>query len=171
MRRLWWACGVLVAAMGASGCVGESCTLIGCMEQAAVTLSTSTGEWQLGSYELTLTYANGPHRCQFTVTEPVDGASGISPVECTPALDVSFSQRQTCVPLETGNGVTCTRVPRQFDLTVTIRGTPAEAHVQLHRDTVAIVDEPLVFNYTSTMPNGPECGPTCRQARLTVQVR
>ena len=158
---------VFLALLGS--CQGSSCSEIGCQDSAYITITTLNGEWAAGEYDLLVVLDGVEHACSFTM--PDDLSRGA--FECEPSLSALFVPRVTCTEHDDGDGFsqTCTPIPNQFDIVITVLGTPAAARVELARDGALLVDEAHTLEYRQSSPNGPECSPHCDQASLAIQIQ
>ena len=89
---------------------------------------------------------------------------------CTRMTDAYLAPVVKCEEHQTGmtQSQTCGPVPDAFYLQATEPGTPATLSVTLTRgDDEVLLDESGDITYTTAEPNGPECGPTCKQAFAT----
>jgi hypothetical protein len=151
----------------------HACTAIGCSDQLMVRVQPQGGLLPRGSHTVTVTPENEPARtCQFVVTEgaaPVPGVGGTAPVaSCSPGLWVWIFQKQTCTTSTNGQTAsqTCVPVPGQWEEQITVNGTPVRAHLTQQVDGRLILEKDLRPTYKESRPNGPTCGPVCKQASV-----
>jgi hypothetical protein len=52
----------------------------------------------------------------------------------------------------------------KFEEVITIRATPARVHVKLLDTAATAAERSFDLTYTTSSPNGPACGPVCRQS-------
>jgi hypothetical protein len=132
----------LVLALFAGGCI--FCTEIFCEDQVAVTVS-SAAPMPAGIYAFTFEVPDGVR----AVTCTLAGTSA----SCTGDAKVSFSGAF-------------------FDDAFHFRvlGTPATLKVTMTRDATPVADQSFTPSYSTNQPNGPKCGPTCRQATASLQL-
>jgi hypothetical protein len=161
-------CGLVAA------CVEDhSCTEIGCVDAAGVTLGTESGEWADGVYVMHIGFDGVVHDCGFTVPDDLPevlGALGV--LDCNPYLNAYFTPRVSCTESSDGSSSSqsCVPIERQFDLKVSMQGTPAALSITLERDDTLLVDEAHDLVYQEYFPNGPECGPACSQANVEIAI-
>lgn len=165
--------GLLLTFLGS--CIeSHSCTEIGCADAAGVIIRTESGEWPAGVYTLDVSFDSQVYVCSFTMPDDLPEMAGQgAALDCDdPALYAYFSPRVTCTETSNGNSVSqsCTPIENQFDLQVSMYGTPAELSVELKRDDSVLVEESHTLTYEEYFPNGPECGPACRQADVNIAI-
>jgi hypothetical protein len=90
----------------------------------------------------------------------------------TPALRLAVTAETTCTEQRSGDAISrsCTPIPDHYLLTGTVSGTPANLHLVLARDGTTVLDTSVRPVYSAAYPNGPECGPVCRQASWDTQL-
>lgn len=162
---------VVACLLAASSCVplGKSCTEIGCIDGASVTIRSSDGNWPEGSYVLTLGVDEATHACAFKLPEHLPSSGGQAQLSCEPDLGypgASIDQDGECQEHRDEDSVSqsCTPIAGQYTLRVGVSGTPATLDLALTRDGSALVDETVNLMYTATRPNGEGCDPLCHQA-------
>jgi len=103
--------------------------------------------------------------CAFPFPLPPAGGGGTQPA-CDSGLTVTISPKESCTDTMQAGSVShsCTPIPGKFFETIGLPGTPAQVHVWQYLDDVPILDVAVTPTYQSYTPNGPECGPVCRQA-------
>jgi hypothetical protein len=162
--------GVALFGSGSCGELGQSCTEIGCSDQAALTLRPAGGEWIAGSYELSVTVDGVERRCAFSVPadlpEPRSGRA-----LCDPLLPFYIQPETVCTERRDRDSVsqTCTPIPDRYSGSLTLQGTPAVLVVIVERDGQILSNETLKPAYQASRPNGPGCEPLCRQARAELE--
>lgn len=144
----------------------HACTDIGCSDQASFTLRPAGSHWDDGAYTLEVTFDDTRYSCAFAVPDALPSTGSWQPVDCTPALQVYLTPEVDCEEHRNGDTVSqvCTPIPDQYYLQGSIQGTPATLELTLERDSAALLHETRTLTYQTTQPNGPECGPACRQA-------
>jgi hypothetical protein len=151
----------------------HSCTEIGCIDAAGVTIRTESGEWAEGVYTLRIAFDGEEYECGFDMPGDLPEVVGQrGELDCEPRLEASFTPRVECTESSDGNSSSqsCTPIERQFDLEVFTQGTPAALDVKLDLDGMLLVDESHDLVYEEYFPNGPECGPACRQANVEIDI-
>jgi hypothetical protein len=151
----------------------HSCTEIGCADAAGVTIRTESGEWAEGVYTLRITFDGAEYECGFDMPGDLPEVVGqLGELDCEPQLNAYFTPRVACTESSDGSSSSqsCTPIERQFDLKVSTYGTPAALDVKLDLDGTQLVDEAHYLVYEEYFPNGPECGPACRQANVEIDI-
>lgn len=164
---------LVMAGFAAGSCVdSHECTEIGCVDQASVSLRTESGEWQPGAYALALSFDGTDYACSFDVPDDLPANGSVGMLSCSPRLDAYINQEVTCMEYTHGDSVSqsCTPIPDQYYVSVSVMGTPASVDVSLERDGDTLVEETHELSYEEARPNGPECEPLCRQASVEVNV-
>jgi len=154
-----------------SGCTTESCTDIGCQNQASFTVRAPDDTWQAGDYTLGVSFDGGTTiTCHFGMP-PEAAPVSLTPLSCAPAsapglVQVYLQPVTTCTTTDNGHdsSQSCTPVAGRFYLSVTTTAMPVSAGVTLALgDADPHFTETKSFAYSVTQPNGPSCEPTCRQ--------
>jgi hypothetical protein len=130
---------ILAMALGFGGVAcdfGHSCTDIGCESGLSLDVRLASGSWADGDYVLSA----GTTNCSFSIPRDV----GSSRLDC--------------------NGARGSLGPSGFQVFLT--STPKMLAIELERDGAAILEEESTPSYTDNMPNGPDCGPACRQGSV-----
>jgi len=86
------------------------------------------------------------------------------PIDCTPTIDAFLAT--LCESYEIGKppSENCSTVPGKFHLDARTPGTPKKVHVVLTRGDETVLDDIMnIPLYGTVQPNGPDCGPTCKQ--------
>ncbi len=167
------------SAPGASGQPPEehaiACTQIGCLDQLGIELESPSAAWAPGSYTLDLNIAGAPHACAFELPQDLPAHGNLGQVQCTPAasesgepVQVMILQVVNCTEQVTEDVVssTCEPVPERHTIQIGIPGTPGSVTLDLKRDGAPLLTRSYEPTYAETRPNGPQCEPVCRQARL-----
>ena len=168
MKPFWRAaafCGFALAA-----CSGDECSTVGCVDQAVLVVIPQTGKWADGTYTLDIAFDDASYTCSFEAPSEAGTKGTWQRLDCAPELDAYLAPVVKCEEHQTGmtQSQTCGPVPDAFYLQATEPGTPATLSVTLTRgDDEVLLDESGDITYTTAEPNGPECGPTCKQAFAT----
>jgi hypothetical protein len=166
LRRRAVACfGLTLAA-----CSDQDCATVGCSDEAVVVIVSQTGKWADGSYTLDVAFDDTSHSCTFEAPSDAGSKGTWQPIDCTPELAAYLAPVVKCSEHQSGQSQsqTCGPVPDAFYLQATEPGTPATFSVTLTRaEDEVLLDESGDVPYTTAQPNGPECGPTCKQAFAT----
>jgi hypothetical protein len=141
-RRLIVAAGLVFSSVACDW--SHSCTDIGCASGLTVNVRPASGTWADGDYELSA----GAEQCTFSIPRDVPSV-GSGTLDCY---------------RRTSGGV------GPSGLQLTFEGTPETLAVVLTRDGTAILDETSTPSYAESQPNGPDCGPHCRQGSLDLVV-
>jgi hypothetical protein len=158
-------------AVALGGCVAShECTEIGCMSQVSITMRTPTGAWADGLYELTVgTDTQLAGRCTFLLPEQLPMPPGnVLGIACGTGMSFDLAPEVDCHMGCNGDACWqgCTPIPGQFVAHLTVNGTPGRVDLNFTRDTAPILVEMARPTYKDAYPNGPECGPVCRQASM-----
>jgi hypothetical protein len=140
----------------------QSCTAIGCSDGAALQLQAADGSRT--AYEMTLVVDGQEVTCTSpTLSEP----NGVSVTSCSDSMiSVSHQQLADCAETRTAGSVSQSCVPNgQFAQTISFQGTPSRVAVTLVNAAGTTFQRTFDLEYTTSTPNGPECGPACSQAR------
>jgi hypothetical protein len=142
------------------------------MDGATLTFRTDDNEWPAGSYTLTLDYGAEHASCTFSVPDDLPENGSVGVVTCTQPWMASLNYEVMCVEHRNGDSVgqSCTPIPDQYYLSVTLSGTPDSVTVLLERDDEPLLEETHALSYAESRPNGPECDPLCRQASVEIRV-
>jgi hypothetical protein len=146
---------LVLAAVAAAGCEKKTaCTLIGCSDQASISLSRADDVPPPGVTEV-----------------DVDGRKVTCPTQqsestCAPDVRISLRAIDVCGPsTSTSSSPTCHPSGR-FTEVITISGTPSHVVVTLSTGAQRAFD----LSYSSSRPNGAGCDPLCRQANVDWQL-
>lgn len=158
MARLgYWVVGVAALLQSGTACDDtHSCTLVGCVNGVSVTLGTGSGAWQEGEYAVELSLDDEQVSCAFAVPEdsPVTGSS--TTLDCGPGITALLMSRGS-----TAN---------DFDVQLSSYSEPKTLTVSLSHDGAEILSSSPPVVYIESQPNGPDCEPVCRQARVELTV-
>ena len=153
--------------LAAGGCSGpKACTLIGCFDQFSASVRRADGSFPSGSHRVEVLADGASLTCTFTFPAAAASGGGYVYAACPSGLTVSVSAAVTCTDVTTGTAVShrCEPILGQFVESISLTGTPAQVHVWQYVDDAAILDAAAAPTYQDSQPNGPECGPVCRQA-------
>lgn len=125
------------------------CTLLGCVQGYSLQLEPADGRWAPGHYAFEVTTPAGTTTCE-----------GDLPL---PPCD---RQALTCSGPPVAIGVSgCALPPDQHGFaSIDLPEGPAHLEVTIRRDGVQLAHTATDPAYRTVEPNGPGCGPTCRQA-------
>jgi hypothetical protein len=133
------------AALGSPPDGATACTLIGCVDQFTATVTVDATTVPAGKHTLTVTIDGAVSSCSFNLPELA------SPVN--DPCSVGFSLN---VPGQPTDG--------KFTETIGVLGTPSSIEVHQTLDGTVVLDQTISPTYQTNQPNGPGCGPICRQA-------
>ena len=146
---------LLGGAAAAGGCGGKVCTLIGCGYGLTASVHSADGRFPSGMHRIELMADGNTWTCTFAYP----AALQMQPL-CS-GIRVEFLTETICTETR------CDPIPGQYVETITVAGTPGQVHVWQYVDDVPILDAAAAPSYEESWPNGPECGPACRQASLS----
>jgi hypothetical protein len=141
---------------------------MGCNDQASFTIRPPDSHWDDGVYSLQVQFDDAAYSCTFTLPEALPAEGSWQALDCTPWLQAYLTPEVHCEEHTNGDSSSqvCSPIPDQYYLQASSAGTPASLSVTLQRDSDTMLDETQTLSYSATQPNGPECGPTCRQASI-----
>lgn len=152
-----------------------ACTQIGCMDSLFVELKSPNAAWAQGSYQLALTMDGKDITCGFALPKDLPQAGHVGEIVCTQRSDADkdfvrlmINQEMVCTEQVTEQAVssTCEPVPERYALQLHIPETPKTLSLSLTRDGQALLSRTYEPAYQESRPNGPQCEPLCRQARI-----
>lgn len=168
----------LFIALGLAGCdtdvfLGKACTDIGCSDGLSLSFNTVDGHWPDGDYHLELDFAGDQHRCSFRLPDALPkerGATGQA--VCEANMSGYFSAKTMCMETRSKDSVSqsCTPLDGQWTLDLHRDGTPKTVSVRVTRDEREVASVSRTIDYQENRPNGPDCEPLCRQARIDLLV-
>lgn len=151
---------VVLLVGSASGCdaieEGHACTAVGCGSSLDVTLTPASGVLPDGVYLITVDRDGDEIACSFRLPDDVSESGDVGYVEC--AGDASEMQ----VVLQPRAGANNAVVELH------IAGAPQQLGIEATRDGRSILSRQLQPSYTTSYPNGPECGPACPHADFSL---
>lgn len=139
-----------------SGGSGTACSGLGCVDGLTLSFNPST-RWKPGKYVFVI---NADDRTQYC-----EGSLPLS--KCTNGLTLVCKGNAAMIG-ESG----CALPAEQHGFAdIRFLSGPSKVTIRIVRDGLAIVDEALAPVYQTTQPNGPACGPVCRQAQATLTIK
>ena len=176
-----WFCigGVVLAGCEPLGDDLRPCTEIGCSDSIDVTIDGTQLDWADGDYTLDLGLDTQLYHCTFAL--PVAGGvarpgTPLTPFDCAPALpggtgSLVITPWAAC-PSRADAGRTLPQQmrPCQYSIQLQSNTAPATVTARLAHEGTVLLEEGLQPEYAVTMPNGPECEPTCRQSQVSFLV-
>jgi hypothetical protein len=139
---------MLVAALVCNGAAcdfSQTCTDVGCETGLTLSVRRASGTWADGDYVL----AAGTERCNFSIPRDLPAVGSITRPGCDGGTQAQL-----------GNS----------GLELSLSTTPKTLAVSLTRDRSVILSETSTPRYQESQPNGPDCGPVCRQADVDLAV-
>ena len=158
MKRSGADLGFLAAAIlaAAAGCERvHGCTLIGCQDQASLSLRRADGAPPNLAVSLDL---DG---------RMVDCAApqGTAGAACDSGVQVWSRELQACTEGMQGGARTLICVPTgKFEQVITVSGTPTVIRATARSADAVIEERTFEPQYKTNRPNGPDCEPVCRQS-------
>ncbi len=135
-----------------------ACTLMGCSDRLTIELQRA-GTWAAGSYRVDLVVDGVNVACEARITDdPCDEEA----TSCTAGAPVRLT---TARPFGCATPPTMNTVPGIY-----IDKAAAEVKLSVKHEGAELVSESITPRYDTLTPNGPVCGPICRQARVPVAV-
>lgn len=172
MRGFRNGAGLVAVLLNVSCMEGKACTDIGCSSGVSVLLAPDSGVWQFGDYQLEIRRDGATSSCGFVAPGDLPRDGALQSLDCGRQISADIWPRTSCTTTRHGDAVSqsCSPIENQYDLHLRIEGTPKNLSIQLTRDGEVIVNDSRAPKYGETSPNGPECGPTCRQASVELVV-
>jgi hypothetical protein len=161
MAVFGWCAGACGGATGGNGVPDAMvCTTIGCEDAFTTTTMLAVGMVPEGSHTVDVTADGNEMMCMFTFPPP----GGIGP--CPSGLFVTVEPAESCTSVETDAALTqqCQTIPGEFTETISVRGVASTVRVRQLVGGTAILDQTFTPTYENVYPNGPACGPGCREA-------
>ena len=178
MQRRWPTIRVIigVALAGAAGAAcssGDSgpkaCTLIGCVDNFSASAQRADGSIPDGAHRIEVLADGTTLKCTFTLPLAILQTGGTVQPTCDAGLTVTVVPAMICIQTQTAtsSSSTCDVLPGKFVETLTLSGAPGQVHVWQYADDLPILDAAVAPQYQDRQPNGPGCGPVCRQASVS----
>jgi hypothetical protein len=142
---------VFYGAIVMSGCSSatRTCTLIGCQDGFSASVRSADGSFPSGMHRIEIMTTGVVIACAFTFPLEVLPTGGLVQPTCPAGVNVN---------------ILSVAGPDQVVESIVLPGTPPQVHVWQYVDDVTILDAAAAPSYHTVQPNGPECGPVCRQA-------
>ena len=159
--RPWLGYGALVLLVfsgeAQSGCTGQQCTEIGCIDGYELTIRRADGTAPIERVEVE--YGEEHAVC------PLVTVDGERYVACSIAVGLNLRDQVTCTETHDDDSQSQSCTPTgDYELSLSIQGLPASVRVTLHDGAAIVHERTFAPNYRSFQPNGEGCEPTCRQA-------
>jgi hypothetical protein len=139
------------------------CTLIGCEDGLRLDLEPASG-WPEGDYRFSIEADETHVTCRASL--PLPGCGATPSVVCDPVGVVTIVESACTRPSDTQGFPQIVFDQRLRPRTVRL----SIARIQGGEEWVIATAE-LSIHFQASQPNGPDCPPTCTQARSTVAVR
>lgn len=139
---------------------GIACTEIGCQDGFILMLSPSDG-WPQGAYEFALETEAGKTTCKGSIPLPPCGQSGLT---CATTPDRGEKNPRVAI-----SGCALDGASQSFPQ-IDFPDGPAQVNVRIAKDGTTLVNQVFTPQYTTSSPNGPQCGPVCRQSSASMNV-
>jgi hypothetical protein len=140
-----------------SGCAGQECTEIGCIDGYELTIRRDDGTAPTERVEVE--YGDEHVVC------PLVAVDGERYVACSIAVGLSLRDQVTCTKTQDDDSQSQSCTPTgDYELSLSIQGLPASVRVTLNEGDAVVGERTLTPKYRSFQPNGEGCEPTCRQA-------
>lgn len=145
-----------------------------CEDSLAVVIDGAAGAWANGSYTLDMQLAR-THRCVFELPGALAANESVA-LACTPELASSFGAGATLLRLGPSEAGPCpapdsgdsgdSACSARYRIEVRTSAAPTDVAVRLAAGNTPLLDQTRSPAYAILQPNGPECGPTCRNATI-----
>lgn len=145
------ACWCGLAALPAYAETPVACTEIGCVNGLSLTVPTDYS-WQPGAYVFSLKLDGRTVTCKGKL--PLN-ACDMPSVNCD-GEGVVITESGCALPSPEAQGFG----------DIQIESGPQQVAVSVTRDGQTLVEKILMPSYRTARPNGPQCGPECRQASI-----
>ena len=154
--------GMLVLAELSSGCGAKGCTLIGCTNNLGVGIK-GPSPLPDGKYELGLELDGRVQRCDFNLLDgsPVNAQS--TNWDCGDLVKASFERQTKCTVTSNADQSSSTSCVYWSSVSLQIEGNPSEVGVVLTHEEQQLVSDQRKPSYSTSYPNGEECGGGCSQ--------
>lgn len=152
---------------GGKSSVGDSkiCTLTGCWDEFAATVSLSSQTVPAGTHLINVTADGVLSSCSF-VFPPGSTVGDGGAEQCSGGLMVAVQSAANCASTESDGALVerCDAAAGEFTELILVLGTPASVHIQQSVGGVVILDKSVAPTYHVNQPNGVGCDPVCHQA-------
>jgi hypothetical protein len=131
----------------------HACTAIGCVDGLTVDFQSASGSWQPGDYRISM-------------------MADERAIVCTATLPLTMESRSQCSATDVTLGLSGSALPPSAHALSGLMFTsrPAKLSITITRDMTAFAATSFQPDYTTSQPNGPECGPVCTNAGEIMQV-
>jgi hypothetical protein len=132
------------------GSADRPCTAIGCLDGLHVEVTPPGGAWAPGAYSFEIVTPAGTTTC-----------AGTLPL---PACDAGPSLRCSGPPVSIGESGCALPAAQHGFAGIDLGDGPATIAIAISKDGAELTRQTFTPSYRTVSPNGPTCGPTCRQA-------
>jgi hypothetical protein len=178
---------VLALPLAAWGCEPErTCHDVYCSSETTLVLERPGAAWADGQYTLDVRLGAQQSRCSFTLPiagklphelqlggEPFDCAPGLPehPLEPLAALYPTPDPSPVCPEPDGGPPLaSCPPLAGRYHIEIHTSATGDDLELRLESGGAVLLAQSSAVEYATIQPNGPECGPTCSLATVTVQI-
>jgi hypothetical protein len=164
-----WLSAVNCKGTGKSAPDVQVCTVLGCDDEFAASISLTSESVPAGTLMLTVTADGVVSSCSLAFPPPPSlGDAGIEPV-CSGGLLAIVQNAGSCTTSEVDGAVTerCDATAGAFTELIRVFGMPAAVRVQQSVGGSVILDKSVMPTYLVNHPNGAGCDPTCHQAAVS----
>ena len=178
---------LLALPLAAAGCEPtQECSDVYCSSETALLIDKPQSAWADGRYTLDLRLGDRETRCSFTLPIPGKLPHELQlrgePFDCTPALPAHHlgplaalhpaPNRSPVCPQPDGGPplASCPPLAGRYHIEIHTSATGDELGLRLESGGTVLLQQSTAVDYTTSEPNGPECGPTCSVATLTFRI-
>lgn len=152
---------VLLVPLLAAGCdllgFQKSCTAIGCVDGASITIRRAEG--------MTPPYAVVLSVDGRRVTCPAPERGSHQSATCDGPVSVAYRETADCHEERTAGAVSQSCVPNgKFEQVIGLSGTPTRVAITLSVGDTVAAERTFDLTYVPGRPNGPDCEPICHRA-------
>jgi len=140
-----------------------ACTLIGCADQFSATVTVDATRVPAGRHTVTVTIDGAAGSCTFQLPPSAE----LTNDPCSaPGFSMTIGPAETCTTTQspTVSSQQCQPIDGVFVEKLLVLGAPRSIEVQQTVAGAVIFDQTMTPAYQTNQPNGPGCGPICRQA-------
>lgn len=177
----------LLALPLAAGCEPtRECSSAFCSSETALVIQRPGVAWADGQYTLDISLGGLESRCTFTLPipgklphelqlrgEPFDCEPALPEQEFRPlaALHPTPDPSASCPQLDGGPPLaSCPPLAGRYHIEIHTSATGGHLELRLESGGTVLLDHSAAVENTTIEPNGPECGPTCDLAAVTLQI-
>jgi len=166
---------MILALLGSGGllsstCVTtKACTEVGCNDQFSATIEAPLASLPPGMHRLEVIADGTTLTCTFSVPLEPPASGGWPDPVCSAGLSLSVGPAVMCTTFETDaiKGQRCDPIPDRVSEHLYFSATPTQVAVTQWAGDTMIFQQTATPTYQVSYPNGPDCGPACRQGSVT----